>query len=276
MPCRRAAADAGRPAAAHANLATPSLMTVAPSRRTSKAPSAQWAIRRRSPGTTDLGRHWWITETCIKAYPSCRYLSGPVDRFAEVVAERALTPADIERVVVRLTPTAAALPMIAAADAAPAADDPDTPLALVFNAPYQIALVAHGVDAGPGWYDPAHLENPSVLDFMRRVEVVVDPDGARRLREGVLAERHHRISPGAATGVELVVGSETIVRDCEYLRGDPWSEATRASDAGVAAKFRAYADGVLPPDRIERTVALVLGLERLGATSELTATLVAD
>jgi hypothetical protein len=58
------------------------------------------------------------------------------------------------------------------------------------------------------------------------------------------------------------------------VNGDPWSAETRADEHVVAAKLRSYADGLLPPDRLERAITTVLGQGSVNDIRELTALLV--
>ena len=52
----------------------------------------------------DLGRKWWITETAIKFYPSCRYTHGPIDMLTSLMAEEGLKADDIEESTIFINP----------------------------------------------------------------------------------------------------------------------------------------------------------------------------
>jgi 2-methylcitrate dehydratase PrpD len=222
----------------------------------------------------DIGRHWWIRETCIKLYPTCRYLSGPVDLFASLVRDHDLAADEIEAVTVRLSPTAAALPMIAAADQPLDPADPATPLNLVFNAPYQLALLASRVPPGPDWFDQVWLTEPAVLDFMRRVRIEVDEDMGRVLREDVLRDRHHRIAKSGGAGLSVRARGQTFTQDCDVVRGDPWSPSTRAPDDVLVEKLRVYSAGLLPDNTVDDVADLVLNIESLDDMDTLVSRLV--
>ena len=222
-----------------------------------------------------IGTKWWTLDACIKLYPTCRYLSGPIEQFDRIVHEQKLDPDDIEHVFVHLSPLGLSSPHVSTASLEQDALDPAEPLNLVFNAPYQIAMVALGVSPGPAWYEPARFGSAAVRDLMRRVSLENDPElGARMIAEAQAAP-HRRVASSGGAGVTVHAGGRSFVGRSDVVGGDPWSEATRITDAQLAAKFRTYADSLLPADRVEQACELVLGLDRVQDVNELTRLLVA-
>jgi len=54
----------------------------------------------------ELGQKWWILETALKYYPSCRYTHGPIDMLRKLMREQRLQAADIERIEIHMNPMA--------------------------------------------------------------------------------------------------------------------------------------------------------------------------
>ena len=52
-----------------------------------------------------VGERWWVLDDCIKHYPSCRYLGGPLQLFEEIRDREGLKPDEIDSVRVRVSPS---------------------------------------------------------------------------------------------------------------------------------------------------------------------------
>jgi 2-methylcitrate dehydratase PrpD len=221
-----------------------------------------------------LGTTWWTLDACIKLYPTTRYLSGPIEQFDRIVGEEQLDPQEIEHVTVQLSPLGLSSPHIASASLDLDARDPAAPLNLVFNAPYQVAMVALGIPPGPAWYDPARFGDPAVRDLMHKVSLENDPVLGERMIAEAQAALHGRVRSSGGAGVIVQARGESFVGRSEEVGGDPWSMATRITDAQLATKLRMYADSLLPAEQVERACELVLELERVQDVNELTRLLV--
>lgn len=223
-----------------------------------------------------LGTTWWTLDACVKLYPTTRYLAGPIEQLDRILRDERIEPREIERVIVQLSPLGLSSPHIANASPELDALDPAEPLNLVFNAPYQVAMVALGVPAGPAWYDPVRFGDPVVRDLMQRVSVENDPALGERMVEEARAAPHGRLRSSGGAGVVVQARGRSFAARSDEVGGDPWSTTTRITDAQLATKLRTYADGLLSEDRVERACELVLELERVDDVRELTRLLVSS
>ena len=222
-----------------------------------------------------LGAKWWTLDACIKLYPTCRYLAAPIEQFDRIMREQQLDSGDIERVVVHLSPLGLSSSHVSTAGSNLDALDPAEPLNLVFNAPYQVAMLALGVPPGPAWYKPARFGDPTVRALMQRVSLANDPELGTRMIAEASAAPHGRVASSGGAGVTVDAGGRTYVGRSDETGGDPWTTATRITDAQLAAKFQTYADSLLSDGAVEQACDLVLDLARLQNVNELTRLLVA-
>jgi 2-methylcitrate dehydratase PrpD len=222
-----------------------------------------------------VGSKWWILDTCVKLYPTCRYLLGPLEQFQRIVSERNLRPTDIEHVVAHLSPLALSSPHISSATLNFDPMDPAESLNLVFNAPYQLALVALGVPPGPAWYDPLHLARTEVREFAQRVTLEHDVElGIKMIAEARKAP-HRRATSSGGSGVTVHAEGKSIRGQSDVVGGDPWNSSTRITDQQLLQKLRTYGDSLLPADQIDEAFEMVLDLENVRDVREITRLLVA-
>jgi 2-methylcitrate dehydratase PrpD len=217
-----------------------------------------------------IGERWWVLDDCVKHYPTCRYLNGVVQAFEEIRDREALTPDEIESVRVRVSPVVMNFAPIGDARYDLDPSRADTVLEIPFNAPYLIAMLAHGYSPGPEWYWPEHFDEPSIVRFMQRVQLELDEAAGPVLREKVKRAEHHRLAETGGTGVVVEARGTTFERSCGYVKGDPWSPETRVTDDFLISKMRTYADAFLPDSRVDQIIETVLSLESLEHVDDLT------
>lgn len=119
--------------------------------------------------TADLvGRGWGryrIVDGYVKRHPTCAHLHGVNDAVEDLVAAGPVEPADIATVVVRTYAAAAAF-----ADPAPVND-----LAARFSIPYTVAVALAAGRLDTTVFTSRWMDDPSVRELARRVEVRHDP-----------------------------------------------------------------------------------------------------
>ncbi|AMN47784.1 hypothetical protein ACG33_11885 [Steroidobacter denitrificans] len=209
----------------------------------------------------ELGQKWWILETCIKYYPSCRYTAGPIDMLRRLMHKEKLAAKDIERIEIRMHPMGYALRIFREPPRSIAADH-RAPLNGAFNIPYVMALAALGRTPGPQWYAPENLADPEVWNLASRIVTTEDESA----RDDVLhAFRETRIRRFRKTPASMKVWAKGQEFTCEseYADGDPWTEATHATWDSVRGKFRNFCSHLLPDSRIDALVEQIRGLERI-------------
>lgn len=217
-----------------------------------------------------IGERWWLLDDCIKHYPSCRYLGGPLQLFEEIRDREGLKPDEIESVRVRVSPLVMNFGPIADARYELDPSRADTALDIPFNTPYLIAMLAHGYTPGPEWFRPEHFTEPSVAAFMPRVRLELDESAGPDLRAKAKHAEHHRVAESGATGIAIEARGTVFEASCGYIKGDPWTPETRVTDDFLAEKTRAYAEPFLAVSRADEIVKTVLALEDLDDVRDLT------
>ncbi len=207
----------------------------------------------------ELGTKWWVEETAIKFYPSCRYTHAPIDMLKRVMAENALDAEEIEHIEVRLNPMAYSLPVFNN-PAKEIRDDHCAPSNCAFNVPYVMSLIALGRKPGPVWQKPQSFKDPAVLTFMQKVNTAAD---AAASDEAAIALRGERIGRFRKSGGSIVVkarGREFAVKT-DYSSGDPWSPETRPTWEQVATKFHDFCGHLMREEAIDSLVGRFRNLE---------------
>ncbi|MCB1674997.1 MAG: MmgE/PrpD family protein, partial [Halioglobus sp.] len=199
----------------------------------------------------DLGKKWWITETAIKFYPSCRYTHGPIDMLTSLMTEEGLTADDIEQCTIFINPMGYALLFFR--EPAKSLDlDHCAPLSGAFNIPYVMALAALGRRPGPGWYSEESLQDPAVWSLASRFEVAPDEKGQREV-VAALGEKIRRFRKTPASIVVKARGVE-YRRSIEYVNGDPWSDETLATWEKVSRKFHQFCQDLISSGDIDHLI----------------------
>lgn len=209
-----------------------------------------------------LGEHWWILDSAIKYYPSCRYTSAPIDTIRDLMNERGLKPDDIEHIEVRLNPGAYSMSMFNTPEKF---IYPDHRGALMgaFNIPYHLALSVLGRTPGARWYEPENTQDPRVWEIASRVSTRPDPeldsDWESAVTESFIGRP--RRTRGSLT---ITARGEEFVTDVEYARGDPWSPRTKASWDSLLQKAFDFCGDYMSRSRIEQLADTVRKLDSVG------------
>lgn len=229
----------------------------------------QGSVSTDFPLLTDaLGKQWWIEETAIKFYPSCRYTAAPADMLQKLMAQEKLTADEIEHIDVRLNPMALALPMFKNPALQIDGEDHRAPLNAEFNIPYVMSLLAYGIKPGPRWHQPATFADPRIINFMKRV--TTSPD-ANAVAEATRAIREERIGRFRKSGGSIIVkarGKEYSMKT-DYSRGDPWTPETKATWDSIDEKFHNFCGDILKENQIKQLMNNVKHLEELKDISHL-------
>lgn len=217
--------------------------------------------------TEELGRKWWIAETCLKPWPSCRYTHGPIDMLGALMREEGLMAADIEQIDIRMNPMGYALKIFREPPQSIAADH-RAPLNGAFNIPYVMALAALGHTPGPRWYSAELLDDPAVRELARRIRTVEDESArgevVRAFRESPI--RRFRKTPSA---IVVHARGKVFERSSDYASGDPWSDRTRADWAFVERKFANFCGELLDAGERAAIVERIRHLEELNKVDTL-------
>lgn len=206
-----------------------------------------------------LGSTWWITETSLKPYPTCRFTHAALDAIRAFPEREGVPVEQIESIEIRMSP--AAYRTLAFRDPAPAIPDTSiAPLDGAFNMPYAAALALLGHVPGPSWYASERLTDPRVWEIAGRITTAPDP-GLDAEWEADLREHpggQVRRTRGALT---IRAGGREHVVESDFCEGDPWDEATRADWDFVTRKFAGFCDGVVDPATQAEIVDVVRRIE---------------
>jgi 2-methylcitrate dehydratase PrpD len=196
-----------------------------------------------------LGTRFNILRLYFKAYPTCRWNQAALDATRRILARRGWKGTDVAAVEVGV---ARALVDQQFEDYAPY-----NLVDAQFSTPYAVAVILHGEEAGPHWYEPALFDSPALRSTMRKVTLRLDAEMERLFVEKRMASAIVKV-----TGPDGWVEIERV----DDAHGDPENPL---SDAELDAKFRGLAAGTLQRDSAERLLALIRDLDRLPDLTEL-------
>ncbi|MGF7234273.1 MAG: MmgE/PrpD family protein [Frankia sp.] len=214
--------------------------------------------------TDRIGSHWLIEEVLYKRYAACRFLNPAIDLFHGIVADEGLAPADIDRVEALVPGAALAKNM----------DDPKVGSMVdgCFSLPYLLAVAALAGPAGPRWHAAQTRLDPAVARFAARVVVTLESRAARAAAEDLARYGH---SVRMCTTVTVHAGGRSITRSTDYAAGDAFTTETRATDADVDDKVRAFATEAIGADQVARALDLGHHIEELADVEGFVASLIA-
>jgi 2-methylcitrate dehydratase PrpD len=217
--------------------------------------SARWD----SDGITrSLGADWLFPRMqSYKTYPHCRTLHPMIEAVTALVERHDLKPDEIEQI--RALGESWNRQPVWLNRTIENVIDAQTSMA------HGVALAAHRTPATKAWQAPDVVFDPSVVALMDKVVTGVHPQYLEYLTEEP-ASRPAR--------VEIDARGTTFTEERRFARGGPSSDpSTTLSTDELVAKFRSNADGVLPENVADATVATVLGLEDVDDIGALTALL---
>lgn len=205
--------------------------------------------------TGDLGQRWLLDEVSYKRYPACRFLHGPLDLLAQLVAVEGLEPAEIDEVVVRLPP-AALRPYFRNPEPADVVEGS-------FSVPHAVACVAHRLPPGPIWHVPETLRRADLAEFRDRVRIEVEPRATPVIVEQMVSGAGTSIYRRCPTSLRVTAGGRVFEASTDYASGDPWSAETHFSDRDLEEKFSTYTRGIMDAAAIDAALDAIRTIEDL-------------
>jgi 2-methylcitrate dehydratase PrpD len=212
--------------------------------------SDQW-----DPGvlTKDLGRDWTILNAVeYKPYPCCRDFHVALDCFREIIEKNGLKPEDIEKVMIQTHPSVAG-PMYRIKTIN---DHVETQ----FSLPYVISAAANRISLAE-WQDPRTISDPGVLSFMDKVFQEAHSEFVEVQQKEPLSNM---------TTVEVKAGGKTFRGEGKYPKGLPRPEFARMMDEDLLEKFRANISKVLPGEKVNKSIEVLMHLEKVESISLVT------
>ena len=189
----------------------------------------------------DLGTRFYVRESAIKVFSVGYPIQAPLDAFLTLRREHGLTPANVQRVVVKLPP-----------DGAGIVNDREMP---DVNVQYCVAVaLIDGTVSFEDSHSRARMGDPEVLRIKQRVQLVPDP----ALRDPA--------APRSGLVEVTLTDGRTVTH---FTKFPPGTKENPLDDARVAAKARSLIEPVLGKARTESIVARVSALESLRDVREL-------
>jgi 2-methylcitrate dehydratase PrpD len=200
--------------------------------------------------TDGLGSVWEAGKVGYKPHACVTSIHSALDALAHLMREHSLTPGDIAKVEVGMSPmTYTHCAWEYKAQGVTAAQ---------MNLFYGLAVMAYDGVAFVAQYTQERLAEPRLLDFIQRIEARVDP----QIEAMGAAFRH------AARVTLTLRDGKRLSHEILHRRGSPENPM---SAADVEYKFRHVVASCLRPQDIDRVVDLVARLEQLDDVSELIA-----
>ncbi|MFC1934312.1 MmgE/PrpD family protein [Chloroflexota bacterium] len=197
-----------------------------------------------------IGETWLFLGIEYKSYPCVRTVHGPLDSLINLVDKNALAPEDIETVKVLGNPWLARSPV---------SKQLLNHIVAQFSVPYVIACAAHRIPV-EDWQASDTMQNPKILEFMKKVSVDTPPDWNERYEKD--------INSRWGGGVEVVAIGKVFREDRMYAKGTPFTDV-HTTDEELVDKFRRSASRVLSANKINAAVGYLLELETLENVREL-------
>jgi len=204
--------------------------------------------------TNGLGEGYGILDIGFKYYSACRYTSSTLDAVAALVAEHAITPEDVEYVVVNLQKLVSDNFAIY---------EPEHRIRAQFSIPYVVTMVMMGEPTGPNWYRDELLQDPKVKAFQHKVRLAEDP----------VATEHFFPGYKAPSTVEVVMRNGfRYTKTVEYPKGEPQNPFTKQDHIEKLTNMALWIG--MKEERIKQLISSVYSLEEIRDISQFTERLV--
>ncbi len=212
--------------------------------------------------TAGLGKDWMILRVCYKYWPCCGLFQSPLTAFTKLIDDYNLRPEEIEEIFVR-SETFAGFARYRATDIHNQID-------AQASMPYNLAVAAHRVKVGPEWQLKSTIENPSIQRLMKKYRWEHYPKTEETRYQELVVEGKPYITRRPSM-VQVTARSQVFTQDVEYAK---WISAGnpefRATDEGLADKFRANTEKVLNGAKMEKAIETIFTLEEMDDVSALT------
>jgi len=201
--------------------------------------------------TEGFGQEWKMLKTVAhKPYPCCGDFHVGMDCFIKIIDGNKIKPAEIENIKIQTNPVVTRpIHMI---------KEISDHIVAQFSMPYCVAAAAHQVSFAE-WQDPDKIKNPSILKFMDKIQIEAHPD---------FFEVQAKEPGSIMTTVEVTTSKGTFKEEGKFARGFSHSESTKLSDDDLLKKFRENASKAISKNKVEKAIAMLMDLEKVGNISE--------
>ncbi len=201
-----------------------------------------------------LGETWMFTNVGFKPWPTCGVFQSSCNILHDMITEYDLKPDEIDALHMNCDEIGS-LPAYVSAT-------PKDHVEAASSGPYIAAVIAHGIKRGPRMQDQSVIDDPSIRAFMQKVVMGVNPRCEEMRHQDINVEgrayARHRLGHVIIKARGQVFERSTDF--CDWLSMDP---DYRATDAGLAVKFRENAEVVLNAGKTEQAIEAIFNLENL-------------
>jgi 2-methylcitrate dehydratase PrpD len=191
--------------------------------------------------TDGLGARWAVIETSFKFHASCRHTHPAADALLQAMREYHLSADNITRV--------RAYVHKAAIDVLGPVTDPQTIHQAKFSMGFVLALIALHGQAGVGEFTDESLQDQSIRDFLRRVEMVFDAEIDASYPQRWLGK----------VSLETTDGRWLTSR-VDIPKGDPENTLSRTEIEDKARRLAAFRQGA-SPEEVNRLITRAWSLD---------------
>ncbi len=203
--------------------------------------------------TKGLGESYEVLNVGFKCYSSCGSNFTSLEALSGMMKEQGLTASEIKQITIRSTTVTK---LHVGWDY-----KPEGMTAAQMNLPYSLAVMAMEGDAFVDQFTEEKIKDPPILDFVKRITVVPDPELDRPGQD----YRHAIICQ-----VETKDG-RSLERRVDFAKGGTNKPMTRQE---VEGKFRRLAAKVLPEKKVQDLYQTILNMENIPSLTEFTRLLV--
>jgi 2-methylcitrate dehydratase len=187
--------------------------------------------------TEGLGQSWRILQCGMKFFPTEALTHAPISATLDLVVENDLAADEIESVTIYSLARAADI----LAD--PSKYDPQTKETADHSLPYVIAAALADRQVTPLQFTDAKIRDPNIRAQLAKVKVIADPD----IEAVFPALQRVRVEIATRNG-------GLFTKQLDYPKGDPRNPLT---DAEIAGKFSALAEGIATVEDVDRMQAAI-------------------
>ncbi len=204
--------------------------------------------------TDGLGDSWRIMQCGMKFFPTEALTHAPISATLDLIIDNDLAPEEVETVTIYSLARAADI----LAD--PSKYDPRSKETADHSLPYVIAAAVADRQVTPIQFTDSKIMDSKIRAQLNKVKVIADPE-----IEAVFPELQR-----VKVVIQTTDGRE-FEKKLDYPKGDPRNPLT---DAEIAGKFAALAEGIATPDDVQRMQAAVECAEDFDDVRELMGELV--
>ena len=194
----------------------------------------------------DLGKRWYLPEMIgYKRYPCCGAMHQALDILCAIIDTFDLQPENIQEIHVVLN-LLAELTLWKNRDI-------QTHIEAQFSTAYVFSLACHKVEAGYQWQIPQTYNDPKILDFMKKINIITPASPDYENKENVVE----------------VIAYDAQTKEKRYTESDVWTSISPIRDQEVYEKFIRNAKDVLPVEKARQVLETILTLDELNDISKL-------